>query len=369
MAATNGRNKASVSRTREHRSSGANKVLAERNPAVVAVGAWVEDGQDFPEHPSMKPDRRIPHTRHRVWTQHVPAGERMMSAGVATRQRVMEGSSWEKADYHVLRGEQKVEEEEEDVQREEEGDDHFFTSRHECPLVQQKVSGRVLWDTDKSQPDPDFDSRLRVPQVLWPLTDQEELRRRQRQSQFLMQRRQFMNTEREQVKDNKQHRKHLKRTARIKAEKEQIRLEEERKLERARQLTEAKLRLEERELLILERLKLEEEEEERAAELQRRKKEENHKVATSVCPSVTFDNVEFGSTHLTHTHRRRAVVFVSDIEASFRYASLCGPVSSVGTGCRAAGWFRLCHRSDSVTNSPAVPEAHSHVEDMSGTKS
>lgn len=51
-------------------------------------------------------------------------------------------------------------------------------------------------------------------------------------------------------------------------------------MERARQLTEAKLRLEERELLILERLKLEEEEEERAAELQRRKKEENHKVAT-----------------------------------------------------------------------------------------
>lgn len=50
-----------------------------------------------------------------------------------------------KADYHVLRGEQKVEEEEEDVQREEEGDDHLFTSRHECPLVQQKVNESPSW--------------------------------------------------------------------------------------------------------------------------------------------------------------------------------------------------------------------------------
>lgn len=28
-------------------------MLAERNQAVVAVGAWVEDGQDFLEHPSV----------------------------------------------------------------------------------------------------------------------------------------------------------------------------------------------------------------------------------------------------------------------------------------------------------------------------
>uniref|UniRef100_A0A3B5B8G9 Coiled-coil domain containing 15 n=1 Tax=Stegastes partitus TaxID=144197 RepID=A0A3B5B8G9_9TELE len=99
----------------------------------------------------------------------------------------------------------------------------------------------------------------------------------QRQSQFLMHRRLVMSNEREQVKENKQHRKHLKRTARIKAEKEQIRLEEERRLERDRQLAEARQKLEERELLILERLKLEEEE--RAVELQRRKREDKGKVA------------------------------------------------------------------------------------------
>lgn len=53
VASTNGRNKASVSRNGEQRASRASKVLAERNQAVVAVGAWVEDGQDFLEHPSV----------------------------------------------------------------------------------------------------------------------------------------------------------------------------------------------------------------------------------------------------------------------------------------------------------------------------
>ncbi|CAB1449423.1 unnamed protein product [Pleuronectes platessa] len=356
IASTGGRNKAPNRRRKEHRAPGANGVLAERNPPVVAVGAWVEDGPDFQEHPCalaliteelqaekrreneeslrrfqdgvrhrvaqqaqvfrkrqqpqtelmVKPNRRIPHQQYRVWTQHVPAGEKVVSTGAAVRQRVMERSSQEssegmrqvrlrlaacqmsshggttsdlpggkwnispnrhatKAEYFMQRPEQEVDEEEEEEEEEEEGDDHFFT-----------ICGSVFRDTVKSQPDPGFKSSLRATQVLWPLTEQEELRR-QRQSQFLMQRRHFMSTEREQVKENNQHRKHLKRTARIKEEKERIRLEEERKFERARQLVEARQQLEERELLIVERLRLEEEE--RAVELQRRKKEK-HKVAT-----------------------------------------------------------------------------------------
>ncbi|XP_062262335.1 coiled-coil domain-containing protein 15 isoform X2 [Platichthys flesus] len=327
IASTGCRNKAPISRRKEHRAPGANSVLAGRNPPVVAVGAWVEDGPDFQEHPCalaliteelqaekrreneeslrrfqdgvrhrvaqqaqvyrkrqqpqtelmVKPNRRFPQQQYRVWTQHVPAGEKVVTAGAAVRQRVMERSFQEKAEYFMQRPEQEVDdEEEEDFQREEEGDDHFFTSQHEYPHVQHKVSGSVLRDTDKSQPDPGFKSSLRATQVLWPLTEQEELRR-QRQSQFLMQRRHFMSSEREQVKENNQHRKHLKRTARIKEEKERIRLEEERKFERARQLVEARQQLEERELLIVERLRLEEEE--RAVEMQRRKKEK-HKVAT-----------------------------------------------------------------------------------------
>ncbi|XP_070699866.1 coiled-coil domain-containing protein 15 [Pempheris klunzingeri] len=332
------------------------KVLAERNQAVVAVGAWVEEGgQDFLEHPctlaslteeiqaekrreSEESLRRFQdEVRHRVARQAQVCRRRpqpqtdsatkplrripkQMSAGGAAQWSLMERSSNEsvkgmrqvrlrlaacrmiphgemtsdlpggewnispsrhRAESHMLRAEQDVEEEEEedvqDEEEEEEGYDHFISSQHECPLVQQKGSGHVLWDSAKSQPDLGLKSSLSVPQVLWPLTDEEELKR-QRQSQFLMHRRLCMNTEREQVKENKQHRKHLKRTARIKTEKEQVRLEEERKLERARQLAEARQKLEERELLILERLKLEEEE--RAEELQRRRKKEKGKEAS-----------------------------------------------------------------------------------------
>lgn len=65
---------------------------------------------------------------------------------------------------------------------------------------------------------------------------------------------------------------------RIKAERERLRRQEEASLERGRRLAETRQRLEERELLILERLKLEEEEEEeRATELLRRKREENER--------------------------------------------------------------------------------------------
>lgn len=340
-APKNGRNEAPVGRVKQHRTFRASRVLAERNQAVVAVGAWVEGGEDFVEHPAalalvteellaekrreneeslqrfqdevrhrvaqrahsfkkrqqlqtdpvVTPDKQIIWAHHKSETVKTAAQQRMVErrpqeSGEGMRQvrlrlaacRVIQqeetaselpGGSWNisptrhKAESDALRAE-------EDVLGEE---DNLFTSRHECPLVQQKVSERALWSPDQSRPNPGFKSSLRV----WPLTDQEELKR-QRQSQFLTNRRQAMNIEREQVKENKQHRKHVKRTARIKAEKEQVRLEEERRLERVRQLAEARQKLEERELLILERLKLEEEE--RAVELQRRKREEKGKVAT-----------------------------------------------------------------------------------------
>ncbi|XP_040039192.2 coiled-coil domain-containing protein 15 [Gasterosteus aculeatus] len=352
--------KVSVNRGKEHPAPrGANRVLAGRNPAVVAVGAWVEAGQDFVQHPSalallteeiqaekrreaeeslqrfqdevrhrvaqqaqdrkkrlqrqtdseVKPHGRVLQQQHQVWTRRVSAGERLMSAGGAAQQRVTDRSSQQSkggmrqvrlrlaacriiphgemtselsggewnisptrhTGTRVLRAEQEVEEQE---YVEEEENDHFFSGQHECPLVQQKMSGPTMWDSEKPQ-SPAFKSDAGVPQALWPLIDQEELKR-QRQSQFLMHRRLYMNIEREQVKENKQNRKHLKRTRRIKAEKEQVRLEEERRLERDRRLAEAKRKLEERELLILERLKLEEREE----HLQRRRRrEEKGKVA------------------------------------------------------------------------------------------
>ncbi|XP_069565743.1 coiled-coil domain-containing protein 15 isoform X1 [Brachyistius frenatus] len=159
-------------------------------------------------------------------------------------------------------GEEEVEEEDE--------------CQHDCPLVQQKLSGRASCDADGSPSDPGLRSNLTASLVLWPLTNQDDLRR-QRQSQFLIHRRRVMNTEREQVKENKQHRKHLRRTARIKAEKERVRVEEERRLQMDRQLEEARRKLEERELLVLEQLKLEEDEE-RAVQLLRRRRQEKGKV-------------------------------------------------------------------------------------------
>uniref|UniRef100_A0A8C2ZR07 Uncharacterized protein n=1 Tax=Cyclopterus lumpus TaxID=8103 RepID=A0A8C2ZR07_CYCLU len=48
VTSTSGRCKASVSRSKEHPAPrGASKVLAERNQAVVAVGAWVEESANM----------------------------------------------------------------------------------------------------------------------------------------------------------------------------------------------------------------------------------------------------------------------------------------------------------------------------------
>ncbi|XP_017275324.1 coiled-coil domain-containing protein 15 [Kryptolebias marmoratus] len=339
--------------TKEHRASRTSRVLAERNQAVVAVGAWVEDGQDFSEHPSdlallteelqaekrreneeslrrfqddvrrrlarqarvgeerwqprthpkLTPDRRIPH--YQVWTHRVSLGEdaaaqqrRSSPQSVEAMRQVrlrlaacrlipqdepsseLPGGRWNVSPsrhgnkFDLLRpGEDVLEEE-----GQEKADVPFFISHHECPLVQQKAGGRAPWDPEKSHPDPGSKSAFNVPQVLWPLTDHEEVKK-QRQSQFLLQRRRAMTSERERVKENKLLRKHLKRTASIKAEREKVRLEEETRLERARQLGDIRRRLEERELLILERLKLEEEERQTTARLQRRKREEKEKDA------------------------------------------------------------------------------------------
>uniref|UniRef100_A0A3Q3X2R6 Coiled-coil domain containing 15 n=1 Tax=Mola mola TaxID=94237 RepID=A0A3Q3X2R6_MOLML len=143
---------------------------------------------------------------------------------------------------------------------EEEGVDQLFTSQHDCPLVHHKVYKYTSFCGLFSSTHHEYLKRIIICKMM-AMFKQKEFASQFRQTQFLMHRRLYMSIEREQVKENQQYRKHLKRTARIKAEKEQIRLEEERKLERARQLAEAREKLEERELLILEQLKLEEEEE------------------------------------------------------------------------------------------------------------
>uniref|UniRef100_A0A3P9I8Z6 Coiled-coil domain containing 15 n=1 Tax=Oryzias latipes TaxID=8090 RepID=A0A3P9I8Z6_ORYLA len=301
------------------------RVLAERNPAVVAVGAWVEEGQDFPEHPSalallteelQAEKRRINEESLRRFQDEVrrrlakraqvcEKGQQLHPNAVVTPERSIQyyqirpwrlsasekprifegpddGTSKVRLRLAACRltqegetaselpgGRWKISPTRHEVESPMRRTEEAVLGQHECLLVQQKMSGHGQSDQAKSNPDPGF--KPTIPLVSWPLTEQQELKK-QRQFQFLMYRRLAMSTEREQVKENRQHRKHLQRSASIKAEKEQIRLEEEKRLEEAQQLAEARHNLEERELLILERLQLEEEE--RAALLQSRKQEE-----------------------------------------------------------------------------------------------
>ncbi|XP_016373827.1 coiled-coil domain-containing protein 15-like [Sinocyclocheilus rhinocerous] len=166
------------------------------------------------------------------------------------------------------------EENEQDVEVE----DEMLLGQHDQPLhLQRHRSKTVTFQNDMVyEPDPtvSFTTDYRASQVLWPHENQDELKR-QRQSQFLMYRRHFMDIEREQVKEHQRHRKHLKRTARIKNEKEQLRKAEEKEMERQRQQEEGRKDMAEREYLILERLRLDEEE--AAEKVQRREKTKRNK--------------------------------------------------------------------------------------------
>ncbi|XP_042579337.1 coiled-coil domain-containing protein 15-like [Cyprinus carpio] len=156
-------------------------------------------------------------------------------------------------------------------------EDEMLLGQHDQPLhLHRHRSKTVTFQNDTVyEPDPtvSFTTDYRASQVLWPHENQEELKR-QRQSQFLMYRRHFMDIEREQVKEHQRHRKHLKRTARIKNEKEQLRKAEEKEMERQRQQEEERKDMAEREYLILERLMLDEEE---AEKVERREKTKRNK--------------------------------------------------------------------------------------------
>ncbi|XP_070290457.1 coiled-coil domain-containing protein 15 isoform X4 [Salvelinus sp. IW2-2015] len=308
-----------------------NNVLAERNQAVAPVGAWVESGQDCQdEHPNVRAMlteelqmeiqrekeeslRRFQEEVRRRVAQHAQIRKRwqlkksceMLSKVMRqVRHRLaacqtirdgevmseLPGGIWKVSptrDKHVYR----VTREEEDHEKEEE--DIPLIGQHDSALQnfdphEGYRSKTVTFDNNPvcqrlfSEPYPaghsnEFSTDHRAAQVLWPQEDQEELKR-QGQSQFLMYRRLFMDIEREQVKEHQRHRKHLRRIGRIKAEKEQKRLEEERKLERLRQLEEDRLEMAEREFLILERLRLEEEE--RAEVLEKKERAKKDKEAT-----------------------------------------------------------------------------------------
>ncbi|XP_073717129.1 uncharacterized protein ccdc15 [Misgurnus anguillicaudatus] len=364
------------------------KVLAERNPAVAPVGAWVESGHECQEHPEMRAllteelleeirqdkeenlrrfqdavrkrisqqarlrkrqqllksyetvecEGRIFQQTSKV-TQHLTAQKTQLPSWshdqlaicspssrcfstqrmdasdqhthvskvlkqvrrrLATCQTVQDGdelsqlpggiwkksSTRDKAESHILRDNEDCTSTEgaSDKEKNEQGVD----AEEKIPLVWQhdKASNlhhhrskTVTFQNDMvyekllGEPDLTF-TDFRASQVLWPRDNQEELKKR-RQSEFLMYRRLFMDIEREHVKEHQRHRKHLKRTARIKNDKEELRKAEEMKMERQRQQEEERKEMAERERLILERLRLDEEE--AAEEVKRREKTKKSK--------------------------------------------------------------------------------------------
>ncbi|XP_056313029.1 coiled-coil domain-containing protein 15 [Danio aesculapii] len=177
-----------------------------------------------------------------------------------------ESHSWKDQKDYTERGEEDVEVE-----------DEMLLGQHDQPLHLHHQRSKtvtflndMVYEPDRTASSTGFTTDYRASQVLWPHENQEELKR-QRQSQFLMYRQQFMDIEREQVKEHQRHSKHIKRTARIKNEKEQARKAEEKKMELQRQQEEERKDEAEREYLILERLRLDEEEE-AAVEAQRRER-------------------------------------------------------------------------------------------------
>ncbi|KAJ8276621.1 hypothetical protein COCON_G00083730 [Conger conger] len=135
------------------------------------------------------------------------------------------------------------------------------------------VCDRLLREPYPTGPSPGFGTDYRASQILWPGEDQEELKR-QRHSQFLMYRRLFMDIEREQVKELCRHRKHLKRIARIKADKEQQRTEEERRIETLKNLEEERMEMAEREHRGVQDLRTTDMERTREAEEKRRERKD-----------------------------------------------------------------------------------------------
>uniref|UniRef100_M3XLE5 Coiled-coil domain containing 15 n=1 Tax=Latimeria chalumnae TaxID=7897 RepID=M3XLE5_LATCH len=83
---------------------------------------------------------------------------------------------------------------------------------------QGQVCERLLREPYPAGPSPGFTTDYRAALVLWPVADPEESKK-QRQNQYLMYRRLFMDIEREQVKEQKRQRDHQKRLAKIKEEK------------------------------------------------------------------------------------------------------------------------------------------------------
>ncbi|XP_023823724.1 coiled-coil domain-containing protein 15 isoform X5 [Salvelinus sp. IW2-2015] len=281
-----------------------NNVLAERNQAVAPVGAWVESGQDCQdEHPNV----RAMLTEELQMEIQREKEESLRRFQEEVRRRVAQHAQIRKR-WQLKKSCEMAEQEERVLQQSSDAAQRLTPRKNPFPYSPQRelaiCSPNSRWVRAQGHESSDRENRTdlqthqlskvmrqvrhrlaacqtirdgevmsELPGGIWKVSPT-----RDGQSQFLMYRRLFMDIEREQVKEHQRHRKHLRRIGRIKAEKEQKRLEEERKLERLRQLEEDRLEMAEREFLILERLRLEEEE--RAEVLEKKERAKKDKEAT-----------------------------------------------------------------------------------------
>ncbi|XP_077597459.1 coiled-coil domain-containing protein 15 [Stigmatopora nigra] len=300
MTARKTKAKIPINRGKVHLS---NKVLGARNQAVVASEAWVEDGQEFEEHPcelasytdelqaaiqrenEEKLRRFQSQVRHRVAA--INKRRLLESRSVASvGRRIPENfyympentnvNEWSNSTRQVRLRLAAYQNSQSADETSEPGNWEISLTKHkaECD-VPHGVNGGDDLDQSKqlSEESDALMSDPRIGKVIGLMQDGEELKK-QRQSQVLMRRRHFMSADRQRVKDNKQEMTHLKKSARIKADKEKARLVEERKLEGGQQSSRVHQLLEDREMLVLERLKLEEE---KKAALLQKKTRENEK--------------------------------------------------------------------------------------------
>ncbi|XP_077448921.1 coiled-coil domain-containing protein 15 [Stigmatopora argus] len=302
MTAKKTKGKVPIKRGKVHLS---NKVLGARNQAVVASEAWVEDGQEFEEHPcelaSYTDDlqaaiqreneeklRRFQlQVRHRVAAINKRRLQESRSVSSVGR-RIPENyyympektnvNEWSNSTRQVrLRlAAYKNSQSADETSEPSAGNWEISLTKHMAEYdVPREVNGGDDLDQSKqlSEESDALMSDPRIVKVIGLMQDGEELKK-QRQSQVLMRRRHFMSADRQRVKDNKQEMTHLKKSARIKADKEKARLVEERMLEGEQRSSRVHQLLDDREMLVLERLKLEEE---KKAALLEKKARENEK--------------------------------------------------------------------------------------------
>ncbi|XP_072885817.1 coiled-coil domain-containing protein 15 isoform X2 [Hemitrygon akajei] len=274
--------------TRRHHEwhSGVGRVLAERNQAVVPVGAWVESARDCPEEHSpafisaLEVDEQLKEIHKakmenlkrfqdevkqrvteyaRIRKKHQrqrtcealskvtkEARHRLASCQTVTEMDLdssLPGGVWKVSpardnpvsqmgrelsvtDFTCLKDQHDLPAELQKQPQKSTGGKHVT---FESELQHEKPCSRLYREPYPTGSSLGFSTDYKATLILRPGVDQEESKK-QRGSQYMMYRRLFMDIEREQVKEQQRQQQHLKRIAKIKEEKEKLRKAQEKRM-------------------------------------------------------------------------------------------------------------------------------------------